>query len=411
MPQAQYHEEAERGLLGRLLRDPDYYLEIHDRVSPDDFYQDKHKSIFSAFRECYLETGSVEFLQIHERLNGQVPAAYLHQIEESGQLFRTGDWALRQILEHSGKRRLQEGLIRIEQGMGDKDEKQVCEELLNLAVQVRREKGTVYGPDACADLAFDLIEERRKNGTSHVQGYRTGFERVDFHTGGLQGQRLTLLSGPTGHGKTATALNWMANICVSGKVPGLFITLEMREQDCINRILAMLSNQDVRAIEKGHINSAIGEGLERIRKGNLFISDNASRDVQDVALVIEKYAVLHRVRLWCLDYVGRLDRDNKRIDEARDERFARWVKLLWNVTQRHNLHGIIVSQVNAHEEVSESKKIEHEVDASFFFKRMKGDGHVLHCSKNRFGPAGYRYAVDFSQNTQRMQEQGILKKE
>lgn len=408
MTQAHYHEEAERALLGKLLLDPDHYLEVHDKISPEDFYLEKNKQIFSSFRECYLEAGTVEFMHVHERLNGQVPVAYLHQCEDTGELYRSSNWALKKVLEHSGRRRLQEGVIRIEQGMAGKDEKEICEDLLNLAVEVRRERGNVYGPDECANMGFDLIEEGRKNGTSHVQGYRTGFERVDFHTGGLQGKRLTLISGPTGHGKTTTALNWMSNVCINQKKPGLFITLEMREQDVIKRVLAILSGKEVRDIEKGQINQAIDEGLEQIREGQLYVSDNVSRDAQDVALLIEKHAVLHGIKIWCLDYIGRLERDNKRIDEARDERFARWVKLLWNVTQRHDLHGIIVSQVNALEEVAESKKIEHECDHSFFFKRVKGSGHVLECRKNRFGEVGSKYKINFNQNTQEMKEQGII---
>ncbi|MEW6440728.1 MAG: DnaB-like helicase C-terminal domain-containing protein [bacterium] len=404
-----YDRQAERCLLGRLLLEPEHYLKVHDRLDPEDFYFREHKETFVAFQAVYLRDGKVELPAVLEELKGtDVSFVSLSATMEEAELYRATDWPLRRVLALSNKRRLQTGLLRIGQSIGAKEEGEICQDLLDLAIATRREKGRVFNGSELADLGFFLMEQRRERGGNPIQGFRTGFETVDFHTTGLQGRRLTLISGPTGHGKSGVAVNWFASICILGEIPGLYITTEMREQDVLDRAVGILSGQELRTIESGRVNQAIGEALERIRNSPFHVSDNASRNVHDAALLIEKYAVVHGIRIWCLDYIGRLDRDNPKLDEMRDERFARWVKSLWNVTQRHDLHGVIVSQVNAQQEIAESKKIEHEADHSFFFKR-EGKRHILECRKNRFGPVGYRYLIDYDRRTQRMREHGILK--
>ena len=413
LPPALPHDtEAEQTLLGILFHNPDYFLEIYEKVSPQDFYHEKHRKILLAFQRLYLEQGRVEYAELMKAIVGNgISVAYLQQCEALGEVYRSTGWALRKVLETSSRRRLLEGLHKVSGKIGSISEKEITEQLLDLVVSVRRHKGKVYSGKEIAKVTHKEMESNADLGTI-VTGMPTGFDRVDLHTRGLHPQRITVISGPTGHGKTTTALNWMANICIRHKVPGLFVTLEMRDVDIGMRILAILSGQDLGAIERGHMNHEIIQAFDAFRNGNLYISDNTSRTVQDVCLLIEKYAILHGIKVWCLDYIGRLSRDNPKMREDRDERFARWVKLLWGVTQRHNLHGIIVSQVNVYEQIAESKKIEHEADHVFFFKYVKEESrHVLECRKNRFGPAWYRYLVRFNRSNQRMQEEGILKGE
>ncbi len=45
--------EAEQGVLGSLILDPEAIAEIIDTLSPDDFYRDAHACIYRAIRRLY----------------------------------------------------------------------------------------------------------------------------------------------------------------------------------------------------------------------------------------------------------------------------------------------------------------------------------------------------------------------
>lgn len=406
-----HDERAERILLGQLLANPDYYLEIHQHIKPRDFYKSDYRAIFETFVKTYLDRGKVELMDVVERKGG-IPFSVVHACIEEGELYRSNDWALRTVLDLSSKRMLQKGLYGLQQEIGERTEQEICEDLMHLVADVRRLPGQVFDQDEMINK-MKLEIDRNAAQEDHIGGLRTGFKWLDAAFGGLVEKRITLISGRTNHGKTSLALNWMTNICVRNKIPGLFITVEMREEDVMNRVLGIVSNQKIRSIATGCANlEDMAEAYVIYRNGRLYVSDNAPRTIHDVVLTIEKYAIRNKIKIWCLDYLGRLERDNPKMKEDRDERYARWVKMLWNVTQRHNLHGIIISQVNYLEEVAESKKVEHEADHHVFFKRHFAEGiGELECRKNRFGRTNDRYRIEFDVETQRMKENGYFSDE
>jgi len=122
----------------------------------------------------------------------------------------------------------------------------------------------------------------------------------------------------------------------------------------------------------------------------------------------EKYARVHEIKVLVLDYVGEIVRDPVKFREDRDERFARWVKTIRDLAKRFDFHALVVCQVNQEGALAESKKMAHLVDAHLHFQR-DGNQHFLECRKNRFGPADYKYTVEYNRDTQLMKEQGVLK--
>jgi replicative DNA helicase len=60
--------EAEESVLGALLLDKDAIIAIAEFLSPEDFYDDRHKEIFECAVELYEERVPIDVLTISERL-------------------------------------------------------------------------------------------------------------------------------------------------------------------------------------------------------------------------------------------------------------------------------------------------------------------------------------------------------
>jgi len=405
------HREAEEKLIGLCIQHRDVFVKTADSLKAEDFSDPVYRLAYDEVSEIYLDGGHVETNELIERVQEKygkpVTAVILRAIEEAVTPAST-DWALKNVLSCSKKRFLEQSLTRICDRIGSADDvKPLFDELIRVATEGQHVKGQVYDGRATSERILERQARRRKSEDT-IEGYRTGFKIVDLHLGGLVPKRLTILSGPSGHGKTAMSLNWLCHICIEGQVPGLFASLEMAPSDVEDRLVMMLSNSNSRTVKSGTLNTTIYEAVAEIKNGQLYVSDNHPRDIYDVSFLAEKYARVHGIKVLALDYVGEMVRDRVKFREDRDERFARWVKTIRDLAKRLDFHAVVVAQVNYEGALAESKKMQHIADAHLHFHR-EGTRHILECRKNRFGPSGHRYVIEFDRQTQRMTEEGIRK--
>ena len=409
-PRNLHADDAERILIGQLLLEPNYYLQIYEQITADDFARQKHKVAWEAYRKLWAVSGKVEPLELAEETKGSAGAGELLQAMEDAMVYRSTAWALRKVKAAAGKRRLYEGVLKV-LGRIDavEDPSSLYDELSSLVIAGRHQPGQVYAGREIGERMLVRQDQRRERGDT-MDGYRTRFPSLDAHMGGLAPKRLTILSGPSGHGKTALCLQWLANMAIDDCVPSLFASLEMDTGDIQDRLGASLSDMAIRTIRSGAKPTTYVEAVCRIERSTLLVSDNEPRDIYAVCAMIEKHALVDGIKVWMLDYIGELVRDSPGFREERDERFSRWVKMLRDLNKRLGLHGVVVSQVNSERQLAESKKMAHVADAHLHFYRDRGK-HYIDCRKNRFGPTGYVYEIAYDRTRQKMEETGICRKE
>ena len=63
--------EAERSLLGAVLRDDDLFPDVLERVAPEDFYDKKHVTIFRAMKNLYEHNQQIDLVTIRAELSGK----------------------------------------------------------------------------------------------------------------------------------------------------------------------------------------------------------------------------------------------------------------------------------------------------------------------------------------------------
>lgn len=67
-----FNIEAEIGIIGSILLNNDSIVNVVDTLKPIDFYDDKHKLIYSAMRDIYEESLPIDIVTLCDRLGDKL---------------------------------------------------------------------------------------------------------------------------------------------------------------------------------------------------------------------------------------------------------------------------------------------------------------------------------------------------
>ena len=237
--------EAEKCVLGSVLRDPRCAPEVVAKLRPDDFYAARHRGLF----------GLVE--QQEQRASGACdPVTIAHEMERVGRTEELGGRAyLVELMESVPSVAFLENHINIVQNnairrgliaASDQITKLVhdaenddVKSLVNLAEQ----KVFAVGDrlvDGNIRRAKDLIErnlDKLLTNDGKPQGLVTGFTDLDEVQGFRPGDLIVLAARPA-MGKTALSLNMMERMALEHGKGVLMFSLEMPGDQLITRMLS-----------------------------------------------------------------------------------------------------------------------------------------------------------------------------
>src|SRR5262249_33956160 len=264
-----HSREAERGVLGGGLRDPDTLSGVLQIIRADNLYFDPHQKIFQAIIDLYNENQPVDLVLLFERLRknkhledvgGQ---AYLAELWESvptganaeyhAKLVR--DAAMIRNLIHTGNEILRDAYDRTESA--DEMVAQAERKILEIA-----REGLIGDTKTLNEVvkeAYIRIDARAGKENLALSGIPTGYVDLDNITAGLQNSELVIIAARPSVGKTAFALNLVRNI-VTAAGPGepspvvAFFSLEMARIELAERLLCCQSRVDSHKVRKGHLN-------------------------------------------------------------------------------------------------------------------------------------------------------------
>ena len=142
---------------------------------------------------------------------------------------------------------------------------------------------------------IELLEDRQQD-PGYLRGISTGFEGIDFVTGGLQPEQFIVLLGTPKSFKSATLLYMALAAHKQAKVP-LFIGFEMSNTDQTDRTLSLISGVSLTKIMTGKFNlqefREIQKALKLLEEMRpfLFSTDiTSATTVSGVQAKIQEYA-------------------------------------------------------------------------------------------------------------------------
>lgn len=308
--------DAEKSLLGALMLSDEVLPEILTMIGPQDFYEQRHQTIFKAMQNLYDRHQPVDLLTLTNELKTQKKlreiggAPYLTELSNFTPSATHARTYADIIEKTSTRRRLIKAGNEIANRAYEDDANaddligKAEKELFEVSDKIVRSD---YVPmNELLSDAFDRIEELHKN-KGALRGLKTGFRDLDKKTAGLQKGDLIIVGARPAMGKTTFAQNLAYNIADINKKGVLFFSMEMAASEIIDRMISDVSGVDNWKMRTGNLSdeefSRIGEALGEMDQIPIYIDDASSMTVMELRNKARRAMHDHKIGVVIVDYL------------------------------------------------------------------------------------------------------------
>ncbi|HEX8994567.1 MAG TPA: replicative DNA helicase [Ktedonobacterales bacterium] len=363
--------EAEAGVLGSLLIDPDAMAQIADFLRPDDFYREAHRVIYQAISDLYETSTPADLITLTDELQRQ------NKLDEVGGASYVSSLA-NQVPTSANI----ESYARIVERTA------ILRRLIHAAGQIA---GVAYNePDAnvALDQAEKLIfnvsqrishaefEHIRDTLTAYLDklgqlhsrrgdivGVATGFSDLDKMTGGLQRSDLIILAARPAVGKTALSLSIAHNASLRYKHGIAIFSLEMSAEQLIARFLSMDAGVDQQKLRTGFIDDdeweRISQSVGALSEANIYIDDTPGISLMEMRSKARRLMMERGFDLIIVDYLQLMQgtvNSNGRSNENRVQEISAISRGLKELARELDVPVLALSQLSRAVESRTDKK-------------------------------------------------------
>lgn len=405
-----HSEEAEESVLGALLLDKDAIIGVAEFLSPDDFYDDRHKEVYVSCIELYEERVPIDVLTVAEKLKERKVlkkvggASYLAELANKVPTAAHVEHYGKIVKDAATKRSLMSAASKLVDLATD--EGMAADELLDRAesevfslTQSHLKRAFTPVRDALAE-SFDRLDELHKQ-TEGLRGVPTGFNDIDNNLAGLQKSNLIILAARPGVGKTSLALNIAQNLTVKHKRPVGFFSLEMSKEELVDRLLVAQADIDAWRLKTGKLSeedfTKLSNAMGELAEAPIYIDDTPALSILEMRTKARRLQVESGVELLVVDY---LQLARSRQLENRVQEVSEISQGLKNLARELKVPVLALSQLSRAVEqrgekrpqladLRESGSIEQDADVVMFLWREdeeKSENIRLDIAKHRNGP-------------------------
>lgn len=323
--------EAEQCLLGCLMLDKNAVIKVADFLEPRDFYKRTHQQIYQAAIDLFEKREPIDVLSLSTRLKEKGGLDEIGGNTYLTQLVNSVPTASN-ILNYAKivqRKRILRDLISASQeigGMGYKEADDV-DELLDQAerrifsiAQKSLSQRFVLVKDTLEE-AFERFDTLSKEGAK-LRGIPTGFSDLDNILAGLQKSDLIILASRPSLGKSSMAVDIARYVAVHEKIPVGIFSLEMSNDQIVDRLIAAQANVDLWRLRTGRLSSE-GENNDfvRIRKAldvlslaPIFIDDAATSNILQMRAMARRLQADQGLGLIIVDYLQLMEPRNPNVN-------------------------------------------------------------------------------------------------
>lgn len=408
--------ESEQCVIGSIIVEEQTLVPVAEILDREDFYIDAHKVIYDSMIELGNERKPIDMITLTNRLKEK---GYLDQV--GGVTYLTSITNMipttsnvKVYAEIVKKNSTLRKLIKasndiISMGYEASDS---LDDILNVAekkifdISQDRMSQDFKPISEVLTSVTAMIEEVYSKG-SDITGLDTGFIDLNKKLGGFHKSDLILIAARPGMGKTAFALNLVANAAIRSKSSVAVFSLEMSKEQLVQRLLSSQSNVALNNISKGKIADdewkKLTDAMTVLSSSDIFIDDTPGIKVSEIRSKCRKLKMEKGLDMIMIDYLQLMEADG-RADNRQQEvsKISRSLKIL---AKEMNCPVIALSQLSRNTEsgkdhipklsdLRDSGAIEQDADIVMFIYRdeyytkmetKKKDLAEIIIAKNRHG--------------------------
>ncbi|MDO4829241.1 MAG: replicative DNA helicase [Clostridia bacterium] len=309
--------EAERSVLGAMLRSADAVMLAQESLKEDDFYDPILREIFSAMLYLSARSRPVDIVTLDEELTrrGRLEAIggtqFLIDLSRSVPAASNIGAYIRIVDEKSTLRKLIGASEEITKNCyaGEMETPDVLAMAEKAIYDITMRKGgeQLQPVQPLLLKTFEMIEELvRKHG--RIEGVPTGYTGLDEMTTGFHPGELILIAARPSMGKTSFGMNIIGNASIRAHKCAAVFSLEMPAEQLVLRLLCTEAKVDMQRVRRGQIEDdewlKLSEAMALIAEAKLFIDATAGINVTGVRSKARRLQMEEGLDIIMIDYLG-----------------------------------------------------------------------------------------------------------
>lgn len=234
--------EAEQAILGALLTDQDKMFadETFTALKAELFYKPEHEILFKVMKEMHEKAVPIDIVSLPDTLKAKKldlqtgGTEYVLQLATECSSSKNVEYYIEILKDKLQRRLVKNHAIKL----SNFNENEPVDTLIPKYEEMQREILQISSQDKIKQLRDYVLEEISKPPPERL--FKTGLMQFDQDVS-FEKQKLMIIAGIPGVGKTAFILNLMIDAIKAGQKV-LFNCLEMRKWDLFNRLAAILNN-------------------------------------------------------------------------------------------------------------------------------------------------------------------------
>ncbi|WP_298588310.1 replicative DNA helicase [uncultured Megasphaera sp.] len=359
--------EAEQAVLGAMLLSHDAVIVAMEKLQSRDFYRDVHRIIFEAMEHLHRENKEIDVITLPDELKRMKKLddvgglEYVLNLPNLVGSAANIEYYANIVAEKALARNLISTCTELttEAYDGQKETEALLDDAERRILQLSdtKNRGDFASVGAVVEVTLDKITKLYEN-KAGLTGLPTGFRDLDRMTSGLQPSDLILVAARPSMGKTAFTLNIAQNVGVRQHKTVAFFSLEMSQEQLVQRLLCQIAHIDSQKLRTGQLNSdeewtRLTDACDKLYESPIYIDDTPGISVAEMRSKARRLKSEHGLDLIIVDYLQLMQGRNA---ESRQQEISEISRSLKALARELKVPLIALSQLSRSVESRQDKR-------------------------------------------------------